>query len=79
MKSVTNYPVILLIKFYKFFLSPFFYNKCKFEPTCSTYALNCFREFNFFTATFKSIIRIIKCNPWFNTGGYDYPSKKEIK
>ena len=69
------FPVIFLINAYKIFLSPFFSNSCKFYPTCSSYALDCFKEFNFFTATLKSIIRIIKCNPWFKTGGHD-PVKK---
>ena len=75
MNKIFNFPVILLINAYKIFLSPFFSNSCKFYPTCSSYALDCFKELNFFTATFKSIIRIIKCNPWFKTGGHD-PVKK---
>ena len=78
MKAI-NYPIIVLIKLYKFFLSPFFLNSCKFEPTCSSYALECFKKFNFFKAFYKSSIRILKCNPWFKTGGYDDINKKEIK
>ena len=74
MNTIINFPVILLIKFYKFFLSPFFYNSCKFEPSCSSYALECFQKFNILKATYKSIIRILKCNPWFKTGGHDKPT-----
>ena len=69
--KILNYPFIILIKFYKFFFSPFFANSCKFEPTCSIYALGCLKEYNLFKALFKIIIRILKCNPWFNTGGFD--------
>ena len=58
-----------------FFLSPFFYNSCKFEPSCSTYALKCYINYNFVKATYKTFIRILKCNPWFKTGGHD-PVKK---
>jgi len=52
--------------------------RCKYHPTCSTYALGCFQKFNFFKASFLSMKRIIKCNP-FSKGGYDpVPlSKKE--
>ena len=71
-----NIPFILLIKFYKFFISPFFSNSCKFTPSCSSYALECFRKYNLLKAIFKSTLRIIKCNPWFNTGGYDSPLEK---
>ena len=74
-----NFPFIAIIKIYKYLVSPLFPNSCKFEPTCSNYAIECFTKFNFFKAFFKTLVRILKCNPWFNTGGYDYPSKKEIK
>ncbi len=72
-----NFPFILLIKLYKFFISPFFFNSCKFQPTCSTYALECFKNYNIFKALYKSFIRVLKCNPWFNTGGFDNPTNKE--
>ena len=77
--KVINFPIILLIKFYQYLISPFFYNSCKFDPSGSEYALECFKNFNFFKASFKSIIRILKCNPWFNNGGVDNPVNKEIK
>ena len=30
-------------------------------------------------ALFKVIIRVVKCNPWFNTGGYDSPKERGKK
>tara|TARA_B100000989_G_scaffold287073_1_gene256331 strand:- start:85 stop:321 length:237 start_codon:yes stop_codon:yes gene_type:complete len=77
--KILNYPFIYLIKFYKYFLSPFFSNSCKFEPSCSSYALDCFENFNFVKATMMTIIRILKCNPWFGSGGVDKAVDKEIK
>ena len=74
-----NFPFIAINKNLQIFNKSFFYNSCKFEPTCSNYAIECFTKFNFFKAFYKTLVRILKCNPWFNTGGYDYPSKKEIK
>tara|TARA_B100000941_G_C28501180_1_gene554323 strand:- start:1202 stop:1435 length:234 start_codon:yes stop_codon:yes gene_type:complete len=68
---------IALIKIYRFVLSPFFPNSCKFHPTCSSYALICFHKFSFFKALRKSVIRLLKCNPWFNTGGIDDPIEGE--
>lgn len=54
--------------------------KCKYYPTCSNYAKECYENYNFFYATFLSIKRILKCNP-FSKGGYDpIPKiKKEMK
>lgn len=43
---------------------------CRFKPTCSQYALEAFTKFNFFYASFLSIKRILRCNP-FSKGGYD--------
>ncbi|MDC3248322.1 membrane protein insertion efficiency factor YidD, partial [Gammaproteobacteria bacterium] len=31
---------ILPIKFYRYFISPLFPPTCRFEPTCSQYAIN---------------------------------------
>ena len=63
---ILNLPFILFIKFYKYFFSPFFVNSCRFDPSCSTYALECFKKYNILKAIYKSSIRILKCNPWFN-------------
>ena len=77
--KILNLPFIIIIKFYKFFVGPFFSNSCKFVPSCSTYALDCFENYNLLKAFYKSSVRIIKCNPWFNTGGVDEIVKKEKK
>ena len=77
--KILNYPFICLIKLYRYFISPFFSNSCKFHPSCSSYVLVCFERYNLVTAFLKSFIRILKCNPWFRTGGYDSPYKKEDK
>ena len=76
--KILNLPFIIIIIFYKFFISPFFNSSCKFVPSCSSYALDCFKNYNLLKAFYKSSIRIIKCNPWFNTGGHD-PIKKGEK
>lgn len=38
--------------------------KCRFEPTCSHYALESYKRHGFLKATVKSMWRIIRCNPW---------------
>ena len=69
--KILNYPFVIIIKLYKFFISPFFYNSCKFYPSCSSYALDCLKNFSLPKAIIKILIRILKCNPWFKTGGVD--------
>ena len=75
--KIINQIFIIPIKLYKFFLSPFFYNSCKFEPSCSSYCLECFEKYNFVKAIFKSTLRILRCNPWFGHGGHDPVEKKD--
>jgi len=77
--KILNLPFIIIIKLYKFLVSPFFNNSCKFVPSCSSYALDCFKNYNLVKALYKSSIRILKCNPWFNTGGIDEAIEKEEK
>ena len=43
---------------------------CKYSPTCSEYAIDCYTHYNFFVATILTIWRILRCNP-FSKGGYD--------
>ena len=80
MKIIT-YLLIGIIKLYKLFISPLFPNSCKLEPTCSTYCIDALKTYGLIKGIAKSISRIARCNPWFNTGGYDPAVKqeKEIK
>ncbi len=73
-KSPIKYNIfIFLIKFYQKYLSILFgYGCCRYYPTCSEYALMNFKHNNIFVASFKTIIRILKCNPIFDSG-FDYP------
>ena len=46
---------------------------------CSSYALDCFKNYNLLKALYKTTVRILKCNPWFNTGGVDEAVKGDKK
>ena len=61
---------ILPIKFYRYFISPLTPPSCKFDPTCSQYALESIEEFGIFKGSYLAIIRISKCHPW-GGNGYD--------
>ncbi len=76
---VFNQLPIALIKFYRAFLSPLFGPSCKYYPTCSSYALEAFQVHNLFYASFLTVWRVLRCNP-FSKGGYDPvpPGKQQI-
>lgn len=61
---------VFFINLYRRFISPLFPNRCRFYPTCSTYALEAFKRFGFFKGLYLSVFRIIRCNP-FCKGGID--------
>ncbi len=61
--------VIFLIKKYQN-IPLKWHHYCKFQPTCSNYAIGVLNEFGFFKGMYLSIKRIIKCNP-FSKGGID--------
>lgn len=72
-------PFILLIKFYKFAISPLFPASCKFYPSCSQYAIEALQQRGLITGSLLSIKRILKCNP-FSSGGFDpVPLKNKTK
>ncbi|MFA5072826.1 MAG: membrane protein insertion efficiency factor YidD [Nitrospirota bacterium] len=62
--------IILLLRFYKRFLSPCVPPACRFMPTCSEYALEAFQKKKFPEAVWLTVVRVLKCNP-FHAGGYD--------
>jgi len=70
MKIIT-YLLIYMIKFYQLFISPLFPSSCKFNPTCSSYFIESLKRYGPIKGSYKSLIRILKCNPWFRSGGND--------
>ena len=50
---------------------------CRFQPTCSEYAIECIDTYGVIYGLFLSIKRILRCNPWSHEYGFDPVSKKE--
>jgi len=55
---------ILPIRFYRYFISPLFPPSCRFEPTCSAYAIDVITRFGVLKGAYLTVIRISKCHPW---------------
>jgi len=62
--------LILIIKFYRKYISSLKSPCCRFYPTCSEYALEAITKYGALKGGFLSIKRVLKCHP-FNKGGYD--------
>jgi putative membrane protein insertion efficiency factor len=60
----------LLVVGYRRALSPLLGARCRFEPTCSSYALQALREHGALRGSALVVWRLLRCQP-FGTPGYD--------
>lgn len=60
----------LPIHFYRLFISPVLGPHCRYQPTCSSYAIEAVERFGIFKGTWMAIRRVSRCHPW-HEGGYD--------
>jgi uncharacterized protein len=62
--------VLAPIRLYQRGISPALPRRCKYEPTCSAYAVQAIRELGVFRGTILAAWRLARCNP-LSDGGYD--------
>lgn len=70
MKKLVGKFFILLIHVYKYTLSPFLGQSCRYTPTCSSYSIEAIEKYGPFKGGWMAIKRISSCNPW-GGSGYD--------
>jgi len=59
-----------LVRAYRFFLSPWLGSACRFEPTCSLYALDALQRHGALAGSYLAAGRLLRCHPWC-AGGLD--------
>lgn len=62
--------LIWLIRGYRRFISPLLPPSCRFQPTCSQYAIQAIERFGLSKGGSLAVKRIMRCHP-FHPGGYD--------
>lgn len=62
--------LIAFVRAYRLLLSPWLGNACRFEPTCSAYAIVALERHGALGGTALAIGRIARCHPWC-AGGHD--------
>ena len=70
--------MIWLIRLYRKYISPIKPPSCRFNPTCSAYAIEAFQKRGFFVGLILTTGRILRCNP-FCKGGYDPVPEKGFR
>ncbi|MDR2487043.1 MAG: membrane protein insertion efficiency factor YidD [Clostridiales Family XIII bacterium] len=62
--------LIVLIRGYQRFISPFFPPTCRFYPTCSSYFIQALEKYGLLKGFRLGLLRIMRCHP-FHPGGHD--------
>lgn len=61
---------LVILRFYRHFISPIKPQVCRFYPSCSQYTYDAFLRYGFIKGLTMGVRRIVRCHP-FNPGGYN--------
>ena len=62
--------MLFVIRAYRYLLSPWWGSQCRFDPTCSAYAMQAIEEHGALRGSWLALRRLTKCHPW-HRGGFD--------
>jgi putative membrane protein insertion efficiency factor len=60
----------MMLRAYQLIVSPWFGRACRFEPSCSAYALEAVETYGAFRGSWLTLRRLVRCHPW-GGSGYD--------
>ena len=69
--------LIGLVKAYRLLLSPWLGQSCRFEPTCSVYAIGALEPHGAAVGSYLTLRRIARCQPWCEGGHDPVPPKAQ--
>jgi putative membrane protein insertion efficiency factor len=69
LRTILNFPLVVLIKVYQYLISPLIPNACRYEPTCSVYYIEALKKYGPLKGSYLGIKRILSCHPW---GGHGH-------
>ena len=62
--------LLVLVRAYQRFVSPYTPPSCRFYPSCSTYAVDAIARYGAWRGGYLAVRRLLRCHP-FHAGGYD--------
>lgn len=60
--------LMALVRGYRLVLSPWLGNACRFEPSCSVYALHALERHGAAAGSYFTVCRLARCHPWCDPG-----------
>jgi putative membrane protein insertion efficiency factor len=73
MRTAVAAPIVA----YQRVISPALPRRCKYEPTCSRYAVRAVAEYGILRGLVLATWRLLRCNPW-SHGGYDPVAAQQL-
>jgi putative membrane protein insertion efficiency factor len=70
LETAVTTALVVIIRVYQYTLGPLMPMTCRFEPSCSRYAVEALQKHGPWRGVALATWRVIRCNP-FNHGGYD--------
>ncbi len=67
--------LMLLVRGYRLLLKPWLGNQCRFEPTCSQYALDALERHGALRGSALATGRLLRCHPWCHGGCDPVPDR----
>ena len=74
LKGISSLLVIILlipIRIYQKFISPFLPSSCRYTPTSSAYAAQALQKHGPIKGSYLALVRILGCHPWSGKHGHD--------
>jgi len=67
------------IRAYRYLLSPWLGSACRFEPTCSRYALGALDRHGALAGSWLAARRVLRCHPWCDGGVDPVPERRPTR
>jgi putative membrane protein insertion efficiency factor len=77
MRQIATLPLLIPVFAYRKLVSPFIAPRCRYYPSCSTYAVDALREYGPLKGPVLAAWRVMRCNP-FSDGGFDYVEDQKL-
>ena len=76
--KVLAWPLIQLVRLYRVAISPWLGASCRFDPTCSSYAIEALRTYGILKGSWLAAKRIGRCHPWGGSGYDPVPTNDDV-
>ena len=70
LRAVCVFMLLLPKRFYRMVISPMLPPSCRYQPTCSAYAMEAIVRHGPVKGLYLAVRRVLRCHPW-GGGGYD--------